>query len=179
MNGESFRLLPFAAGPAQAPFTLTGRIRREGRGLTIDYALHGPLDALVIPPPAAAAARRDGLWQATCFEAFLAAPGAEAYRELNLSPAGHWNGYRLDGYRHGLRPDPELPAPALRLERGPGELRLELRLHLPEDLGGEPSLEAGICAVIEHADGALSYWALAHPGPEPDFHRREGFRLRL
>lgn len=179
MTRESFRLVPFVAGPAQAGLEFTGSIRREGRCLTIGYGLRGPLEELVIPPPAAAPVRRDGLWRSTCFEAFLAVPGAEFYRELNLSPAGHWNAYRLDGYRRGLRDDPDLAAPELQLERRAGELRLELRADLPAELGADQALEVGICAVLEHGNGAISYWALGHPGPEPDFHRRDGFLLRL
>jgi len=36
-----------------------------------------------------------------------------------------------------------------------------------------------ITAVLQSRDGTCSYWALLHPGPEADFHRREGFALRL
>jgi len=38
---------------------------------------------------------------------------------------------------------------------------------------------AGVSAVIEEADGTKSYWALAHPGDEPDFHDEAGFVLEL
>lgn len=37
----------------------------------------------------------------------------------------------------------------------------------------------GLSAVIEQSDGALSYWALAHPRPQPDFHHRGGWAARL
>ena len=32
---------------------------------------------------------------------------------------------------------------------------------------------------IEETDGTLSYWALAHPSPKPDFHHPDGFVLEL
>jgi hypothetical protein len=38
---------------------------------------------------------------------------------------------------------------------------------------------AGVSAVIEEADGTKSYWALAHPPGEPDFHDPESFVLSL
>jgi hypothetical protein len=41
------------------------------------------------------------------------------------------------------------------------------------------TVEAGVCAVIKTETGGTSHWALAHPGPRPDFHRREGFALIL
>jgi hypothetical protein len=33
--------------------------------------------------------------------------------------------------------------------------------------------------VIEEADGRRSYWALHHPGPEPDFHHPDCFVAKL
>ncbi len=37
----------------------------------------------------------------------------------------------------------------------------------------------GLSAVIETADGQLSYWALAHPRAQPDFHHRAGWTAHL
>jgi len=41
------------------------------------------------------------------------------------------------------------------------------------------SWSLGLSAVIESADGRLSYWALRHPAPRPDFHQRAGWAARL
>ena len=38
---------------------------------------------------------------------------------------------------------------------------------------------AGIAAVIKLAGGELTYWALTHPGPAADFHRRDSFVVEL
>jgi hypothetical protein len=40
-------------------------------------------------------------------------------------------------------------------------------------------LEISLTAVIEQVGQGVSYWALAHTGAEPDFHRRDSFRLGL
>jgi hypothetical protein len=40
-------------------------------------------------------------------------------------------------------------------------------------------LEISLTAVIDQVGQGGSYWALAHTGAEPDFHRRDSFRLRL
>jgi hypothetical protein len=40
-------------------------------------------------------------------------------------------------------------------------------------------LQVGIAAVIRLAGGGLTYWALTHPGPQADFHRRDGFLVEL
>ena len=46
---------------------------------------------------------------------------------------------------------------------------------LPRPRPGAP-LRAGAAAVIEEANEQVSYWALTHPAPEPDFHHRPGIR---
>ena len=38
---------------------------------------------------------------------------------------------------------------------------------------------SGATAVIRSATGKTTHWALAHPGPRPDFHRRDGFALTV
>jgi len=56
-------------------------------------------------------------------------------------------------------------------------------LDLSEVAGGdEPGelglpLEISLTAVIDQVGQGVSYWALAHTGVEPDFHRRDSFRL--
>ena len=172
-------LVPFGADPAAAPFRLEATAQREGASLQLRYDLRGPLEQLRLPPPAPTPERRDGLWEGTCFEAFLAETGAEGYRELNLSPAGHWNLYRLDGYRRGLRADPQIQALPFQHTMAAEHLRLDLALDLtPLDLAQAP-LELALTTVLQHGDGSCSFLALTHPGAEADFHLREGFLLRL
>ncbi len=176
------QLTPFgrqagAAEPLQGQgLDLHARAERQGSQLHLRYRLSGPLDQLRMPPPAAQPQRRDGLWQHSCLEAFLAVAGQEDYWELNLAPAGHWNLYRLDGYRRNLRPDPALAALPLEVERSAEGFELRAALPLPPALADAAELELALTAVLEHGDGGLSYWALAHPPAEPDFHWRGGWR---
>ena len=183
------RLQPF---PGFLPLPPAERLELLGafdlgqqRQLRLRFRLQGPLEALILPVASAAPARRDGLWQHTCLEAFWGRRGQAGYWELNASPGGDWNLYRFERYRHGQRSEP-LPQPPRALwtltpataERA-ARLDLDLELHQPatEPLAAG-SLEVSLTAVLEHAAGGLSYWALAHPGPEPDFHDRRGFRLQ-
>jgi hypothetical protein len=182
-EGQPFELVPF--GAVADDVRLAGRIGRDGERLWVHYRLAGARDRLAIPPLAAAPRRRDELWQATCLELFLARPGQPAYWEFNLSPSGDWNVYRLDGYRQGLRPDPAwTDLPLTRVDSNPaaenaGALELHLATTLPPELAAAPELEAAVTAVLQHHDGSCRYWALRHPGEEADFHRRDGFGLRL
>jgi hypothetical protein len=187
--GQAFQLLPFPEPPVPRGLAVDGWIRRQGEQLTVTYRLHDPAQTLAIPPLAPFPHRCDELWQATCVELFLALPGQESYRELNLSPSGDWAVYRLEDYRQGLTPDPAWSALPLRRKdadgngngngNGDGILELQLGTPLPPELAAAPELEVAITAVLQGRDGTCSYWALLHPGPEADFHRRESFALRL
>jgi len=178
MSARSFALAPFFPD-LQPALQITGHLARQGRALDLHYALQGPLSQVAIPAPAAAPARRHGLWQETCFEFFLGVKDNPAYWEFNLSPAGDWNVYRFSGYRQGLIEEPAWTHLPFGVQVRADSLRLDLEVDLaPLQPAGRP-LELGLAAVIQLDDGALTYWALSHPGPRPDFHRRDGFLIEL
>ncbi len=179
MSRRSFALRPFESSSAPARYQLGGDAERAGPWLDVAWRLRGDLDALSLPAPAPAPERRDGLWRATCFELFLGVAGAPGYLELNLAPSGHWNAYRFDGYRAGMRPELALAALPFVVTRGVDRLDLGLRLALAPLGLDAADLEAGLSAVLAGPGGAVSHWALHHPGPAPDFHARAAFRLRL
>ena len=172
-----FALRSFAPSPAS--LALAGSVRRDGDHLSLHYRLEDP-EGLVLVPPAIAAPRRCyDLWTSTCFEFFLAEPGAEPYWEGNLAPNGDWNLFRLSGYRQGLAPEPAIDALPFVVELAGGGLDLMVTLDLGAlPLAGRP-LELAVTAVVELRDGEVLYWALTHPGAEADFHRRDGFLLRI
>jgi hypothetical protein len=88
--------------------------------------------------------------------------------------SGQWAAYRFDGYRQGMAPLPIEP-PRIEVETRPSQLDVRVDLAQP-DAG---LVRLGLTAVIEAADGGLSYWALAHPAGPPDFHRAETRVLAL
>jgi hypothetical protein len=152
--------------------------RQDGR-LSLLYRLEGPLEAVRLPLLEPSPGRRDELWTTTCFECFLAVEGQAPYWEVNLSPAGHWNLYQLEHYRSGLRPETGCGDLVPQVEGGGRRLTLAVSFPLPPAIPAAAPLHLGVTAVIQAPGGELSYWALAHPGAEPDFHRRDGFLLRL
>jgi hypothetical protein len=130
-------------------------------------------------PAPAAPVHTDGLWKTTCFEAFLAGDGPD-YLEINLSPSSAWAAYLFDAPRTGMRPAP-LPRPKMRVHKDEDELTLEAVIDLSgiAVLAKPPLWRVGLTAVVEETGGALSYWALAHPAPAPDFHDPRGFILQI
>lgn len=159
------------------------RLDHQGaaQSLRIEYRLNADFSetptAILLPPAAPAPARRDGLWEHSCLEAFVADASQRAYWELNLAPSGHWAVYRFSDYRSGQQAAAGA-APRLAVEREGGSLALQLQWPLPLELAQASELAIGITAVLEQRNGTLSYWALHHPGPQADFHRRDGFILR-
>ena len=151
----------------------------EYNQIVLRFELHGDLSKLVVPPPARYGERRDGLWQATCFEAFVRSVG-DQYVEINLSPSTAWAAYVFDTYR-GEPTLPEIDSPPLDIDRESDLLRLTAAVDLSgvEFLGGHDQWEVNLTAVIEETDGTKSYWALAHPSGKPDFHHPDGFVLEL
>jgi hypothetical protein len=72
-------------------------------------------------------ARRDELWQHTCFEAFLRTPGADGYIEVNLSPSSEWAVYRFTAYRQGMSVVREIKAPRIEFKTAPDRCELTAR----------------------------------------------------
>lgn len=171
-------LRPFQ--PPARPRTLRARLRLEGRRLAIRYVLEGDLDDVVLPRTEPTARRLDGLWMATCFEAFLSAPGELAYHELNMALEGHWAAYHFQAPRQGMRHEVAMTGLSVKHHRVDGHLGFRVALEL-DLLGRDPSqgMDLGLSAILLRQDGTREYWALAHPGEAPDFHRRDGFLLRL
>ena len=145
--------------------------------LHLSYELTGDLAQIHIPQPQPPGAI-DGLWEHTCFEAFVAIEGEANYHEFNFSPSGLWAAYAFSDYR--VRSSWKASQrPATSFARTNDHLLLEAVIDaadLPRNNGGKP-LQLGLSAVIEANDGSLSYWALYHPEARPDFHHRAGFIL--
>ena len=166
-------LVPHPATPSAAVRSIFVRVRREGRALALDYRLSGDVPRLRLPQPAPAA-RAEGLWRHTCFELFVAARGAPAYQEFDFSPSGEWAAYAFAAYREDAAPL-ECRSPALARRESAKELALQASV----GCAARGPLRLGLSAVVEDAEGALSYWALLHRSAKPDFHDAASFALEL
>jgi len=168
-------LTPHPDMPSEAVQGMEVEVARRGACLALSFRLSGSLDRLLIPPRAPPI-RMDGLWQHSCFEAFIRPAGSEAYREFNFSPSGEWAAYRFDRYRSGISDLEEFPPPRIATRRG--EI-LEVEIGLVPGLPAASAWQLGLSAVVEETGGGKSYWALAHPPGRPDFHSPDCFALEL
>ena len=170
---------PATPCPAVARLSVQASAAAGAHGplLLLRYVLQGDLAALRWPalaPPGPA----DGLWQHTCFEAFIGSPTSSAYHEFNFAPNGQWASYAFASERVRSPSAPAIRPLRLARQRQRDTCTLEVALPAPTPAAGPASL-LGLSAVIETQDGALSYWALHHPAPQPDFHHRGGWTARL
>ncbi|MEZ5919965.1 MAG: DOMON-like domain-containing protein [Parvularculaceae bacterium] len=167
------RLSPHPASTGAAGLELEASVAFDGDRLKVAYRLRGSI-ADVRLPAGVSGRRRDGLWRTTCFEAFLQPTGDDAYFEFNFATAGEWAAYSFTATREGMAPL-ETSSPAIRIERADDCLMLEASF--PPPAGA--AFNVGLAAVIESADGEISWWALAHPSEKPDFHHPDSFLYDL
>ena len=154
------------------------RVRVERRSLSrlrLRYVVVGDVSRIRIPP-SAEPLRTTGLWEATCFEAFIRREGEDRYVELNFSPSGQWAAYAFSGYRQDMRDAPLASAPRIAVKRSAD--RLEIEAALSADLGPGPHA-LNVAAILQDLEGERSFWAASHPAGGPDFHHPGCFIERL
>jgi hypothetical protein len=154
--------------------------RPDRTTLALRYSLEGDLGRLRIPPEGLSR-RADMLWQHTCFEAFVAAAGTPGYVEFNFAPSMQWAAYGFSAYRTGMAAAGLVRPPHLAVRREHDSLVLDASVELDSlsIMREGAELRLALSAVIEDAQGRLSYWALRHPPGKPDFHHADGFVLSL
>ena len=149
--------------------------RGHGGRLALVYLMVSDSRTRIRLPKRRGGGRADELWEHSCFEAFVRVPGEAGYWEFNFSPSSQWAAYRLDSYRGAMR-HADLAAPSIEIpeNRDAFEVRVEI-----QGLPADRPWQVGLSAVIEETNGRKSWWALAHPPGEPDFHHPDCFALDL
>jgi hypothetical protein len=167
--------------PARGVRSVTARLQWQADGaLLLAYAVDAELASLRVPRTRASRSAT-GLWQHTCFEAFLGTDSGPGYVEFNFSPSSEWAIHGFRSYREGMSHSPQARAPEITVRREAARLELEARIpgvDLPA-LGEATRRRVGLSAVLEDNAGRRSYWALQHPRKQPDFHDAKSFAIEL
>lgn len=184
MISRTFRLEPFEPLAPDMHLSITGRVIREGTDLSLDYWLSGDLEKVEVAPIGSGGARRDRLWEQTCFEFFLVSepkPTADTpYWEFNLSPSKDWNVYALDRYRRGLREESTISHLPFDIEKEQNEIHLNLqKIDISSLVSVNQPLWLGVSAVISIKAKEQTFWAIVHPALEADFHHPDSFVLSV
>jgi hypothetical protein len=170
-------LLPHPLG-GRDDLSIIARAERYGTELLLSFHVTGATEQLLIPAISPGPLRQDGLWRHTCFEAFVRPSRSPAYQELNLSPSGDWAFYHFCTYRSGMS-SPDVGTPAIELKSAANRINLRASIDLATLLSPAVPWDLALSVVLESLDGSKSYWALAHPPGEPDFHHPDCFVLNL
>jgi hypothetical protein len=179
MMERSFSLIPFP-DPAVPDLTIKGGLVRQNNLLKIHYALHGKIEDILLPSLSVNPTRQQMLWNATCFEFFIAIKGLPQYWEFNMSPSRDWNVYRMDAYRRiSFREETLIQQLPFEVQKDTNGFLLNMAIDLNPIIRLEQILEVGVAAVVQTKEGNETYWALVHPAPVADFHLRESFILAL
>jgi predicted GIY-YIG superfamily endonuclease len=152
--------------------SVAATLRITLRTFDLTFSVETESPTLVIPPEAKAE-RKDGLWNTTCFEFFYTSPD-NGYVEYNFSPSTEWAAYSFSSYRTGMTPCDVATPPVIGVFCEAKRFVLKASILAP----ALPT-RVGLSSIIEETDGTKSYWALAHPPGEPDFHHPDCFELQL
>ncbi len=173
---ETYQLIPHPQHPPSKVSVVEAQVvALDPHWLTVRWKVVGA-EALVVPP-FAGRGRADGLWQTTCFELFVRSGDGEGYAEFNLAPSERWAAYDFAGYRDGMRERP-CPRDPVCTPRG-GRSVLIFDGAIPAAALPPLPWRYGLCAVIEESDCHKSFWAIAHPPGQPDFHSPACFAAQL
>lgn len=170
---------PDTADAATKSWYIGVKAQYQNGNLTLRYEVQANINKLAIPEQKPTS-EADGLWQHTCFEAFIAIVEEPPYHEFNFSPSGQWAAYAFNDYR-ARKPWQAQPTPAIHFVLTDDLMVLTAIINeanLPYNPHHQP-FRLGLSAVLENKAGELSYWALFHPSGKPDFHHRSGFTLSI
>jgi len=171
---KAFKLIPYPAENIPS-IEITGTVTLQDNILSIHYSLHGEKNNILLPEPSISSRKHD-LWRTTCFEFFIAPKDQSQYWEFNMSPSGNWNVYAMDAYRQvNMREEAAFTQLPFEFRKMNAEIFLDISVDLNPILQPESILGIGITTIIQTADSNESYWALAHPGQQADFHLRDSF----
>ena len=118
--------------------------------------------------------RQLGLWNHTCFEAFLKPVGTDKYYEFNFSLKPAWMAFLFESYRFPQPPmvTNDFHMQSMNWDLATGTLTVQLLNTTQYN-----KFNIGLTAILEEKSGIKHYYALAHMGTKPDFHLSESFTL--
>lgn len=114
-------------------------------------------------------ARKDGLWQDTCFELFWSV-NKTSYWEMNLAPNGDWQLYFFEDYR-GARSEPKAEFRDLTTSLQGNRWSIKGSL-FSEDIDFSKVSLFNPTVIIKDDDDVY-FFAHRHPAAKPDFHLKD------
>ncbi len=159
------------------PLSLTGQFFIDKSKVTFRYSLSGELDQLETPKEHSNQ-RVIGLWEKTCFEAFILNKESNHYLEFNFSTNGDWNVFRFEKYRGELKEEFFVSSPAITFSNETLEVIFE-KSALPDEFLIKDVCKLQLTAILKTKNNKKFHFAPAHPLDGPDFHQFLGFEFMI
>ncbi len=147
---------------------------------SFQFTVTGNTALVKLPPPSKSPAKKDGLYNTTCFEIFIANSSGQ-YLEWNFSPALDWCLFSFESER---KKSSDLLGKEsfsqFHFDVNPQSLNLKVQLdsaRIRKVLNSPGKLKASMTAVIEFQSGKKDYYAFKHLKDKPDFHDLNGFLI--
>ncbi|RYZ83049.1 MAG: hypothetical protein EOP06_20650 [Proteobacteria bacterium] len=170
------QLKPFEM--TDSPIAVSADLHIRAQRFSFEYVVTDAGDLVSVPKDSfelASAKRQDGLWQTTCFEAFIRPMTGKAYYEMNFSFDGLWNAYKFDDYRSPAKLVPTDDFRVIAMKWDAVRFKFSVEVESSKPLG---DLAVSLTTVVAEKTGHKHYFALNHAGSKPDFHLAESFTLR-
>lgn len=121
--------------------------------------------------------RKIGLWEGTCFEAFLYNKLNGEYIEFNFSGTGFWNAFHFKQRDQELKEYQNLKLRKHRFITSPQHRTFEVQIDLSElpFQVEEGHFLIGITCILVNEDQEKEYFAIKHCQEKPDFHDPDSF----
>lgn len=125
-----------------------------------------------------AAKRQMGLWQHTCFEAFIKPIqdfSTTNYYEVNFSDSGAWNLFHFTNYREPQPPQELSKADLVCIDvQKNANGGLAKAIFKIKDANFQ-QVKISLCAVVVTKTLGTTYWSFKHADSKPNFHHFESF----
>ncbi|WP_455220277.1 DOMON-like domain-containing protein [Kaarinaea lacus] len=180
MTNIDFTLQPFDnINTHNLPISINATISAHDNKINVLFRITGEINTILIPEKSGHPSRKNELWTTTCCELFIGGTGQTRYWEYNLSPSHDWAIFSFTNYRTNKTDDFSIPEPGISTKIDKDrEFELNTIVALPGSLIGH-KLDIGISSIIQDKAGDIYYYALSHPGEQPDFHDRNCFTIHI
>lgn len=116
--------------------------------------------------------RKIGLWEGTCFEAFIKDPKSERYLEFNFSGTGLWNCFYFEEKGQELKEHVSLQISSHRFISRPRKRIFSFSIPKKDIdfLMSNHQLDIGLSTILMDDDEHKEYFSIKHLKDKPDFH---------
>ena len=176
-----FSLIPFDL--LSAPnITIETELNFNEESVYISYRIRRNLALINLGNSTPNKARLVKLWEKTCFELFIKNKDNQ-YMEFNFAPNFEWNCFYFNQAGAPLLEWEQMQTPVIDILLSSEHFFMFVDIKkefFPKGFFNEESeLSAGITSVIKDNTGSISYWALSHADPRPNFHHFDSFKYKF